>query len=709
MVRRLWTAGVAGLLGLLTSPAVADTRFSLTSGRLQLDIDLALDGPGCVLTDRRTGEVWQAPDFGVVRVWDATEDRMRSLIISPQWTASRCTVGIERLDDARAVIHVDTGEGSASAMGTMSFGVAFDVELRLADDALEIAVPIGSLREQQAGGDIPQRWRLMSIEPLPHLGATPAGSPGCLLIPSWSGAVYYFDRAHPRANRASERSDAGDPGSEAWLRRRWGFRADAPAEYGGMMYGQQAAWEDQLQQPVYATLREGGGLMGVLLSGEYDTEIRARRDQGPRRLASVNPVWHYRRFWHSKLDPVDRRLRLIALDRAQADYSGVGNVFREILLKERGVQTLRQRAAGNPDIAYFLDAAYLRVMMGMRQAALDGRGEMRSFQSWDAFAARVPLFREAGFEKIQFVFVGANFGGHDGAHPTVFPLEPAHGGEEGFRRAMRAIEEAGYRATFHLNYKDVYRCSPDWTPEAIQVNEYGELRYHGAWIGGYSYQGIPQEMLERFGRRDLPRLRALGLRGMHYWDACLSVMEETFPPNRVITRREYGEGAIAYFRYAAEVFGAVGCETSIAGLLGIIVNAGNTSCPFGGEPGVFPGNGYSEAGLIDHWVPLQHVIYHGLCCYHGGPDVAGRTGYEFNAAPTREEVAKIRAKWLEHRRWGGELEYEFIIRHERLAPGVTCTTLSDGTSILANAGRSPWAGPEGSLAAGACDIRRPAR
>ena len=92
MIGRMWTAGVLGLLGVLAWPAAAETRLSLASRRLQLEIDLAMEGPGCVLTDRRTGQTWHAPDFGVVRVWDATEDRMRSLIISPQWTASRLSL-----------------------------------------------------------------------------------------------------------------------------------------------------------------------------------------------------------------------------------------------------------------------------------------------------------------------------------------------------------------------------------------------------------------------------------------------------------------------------------------------------------------------------------------------------------------------------------------------------------------------------------------
>lgn len=688
------------------TPGSPASQLRLSGPRLELSIDFGLEDGHCRIRDRKTEEVYEAADFGVLRVWDATEDRARVLLLSPDSKTSTCSLSIERKGETSATIHVDTGDGSSSPMQPLSFGIAFDIEIRIEENTLEYGIPIKSIREENPDDPIPPRWRLLDVELFPLLGATPAGKPGYLVLPSWSGALYYFNRRHPRANPALAKADSGDLGTEAGIRLRWGARPDSPAEYGSMVYGEQAAWEDQLQLPIYGTIREKGGLMGILLAGEHSTELRARRDQGPRRTASVNPVFRYRQLWHSPLDRVDRRVRLIALDGSEASYSAMGNLYRGFLLEERGVKTLRERSGVQPEVAYFLDSIYVSVMMGMKEAALDGSGRMRSYQSWEDVIRGVDLFREAGFEKVNFIIVGGNFEGHDGAHPTVFPIEDAHGGEEDLKRLIEKVEEAGYRATFHLNYKDCYRCSPDWDPAFIQVNEFGELRYHGAWIGGYSYQGIPQEMLEKFGKRDLPRLRRLGLRGLHYWDACLSVLEETFPPGRVITRREYAEGVIAYFRYAEEIFGAVGCETSIAPLLGIVTNVGNTSMPHGGASRKFASNGYCEAGLLDHWVPLQHIVYHGLCCYFGGPEVAGRPGGSFWEPPTRAKVDELRERYLVQKKWNGKLDLEFITGHEEVARGVFRTTLSDGTRIWVNKSGEAWEGPQLSVPAGAHRVLR---
>jgi hypothetical protein len=91
-------------------------------------------------------------------------------------------------------------------------------------------------------------------------------------------------------------------------------------------------------------------------------------------------------------------------------------------------------------------------------------------------------------------------------------------------------------------------------------------------------------------------------------------------------------------------------------------------------------------------VPLEHIIYHGLCCYGGGAELGGRTGYEFNAAPTQKEIDQIRQKYLESQQWNGPLAYEFITDHRMIAPSVFRITFSDGTKIYVNKSGQDWTG-----------------
>jgi len=667
----------------------------LASDEIRLDFIMGMDG-AYRLTDLRTGEVYEASDLGVVRAWDRTEDRLRVELLIPE-PEKRKAIVVERLSDTCAVLHVDIGgRGSRSPEPPVMLGIQFDVQIELSANTVQITIPERSLKE-----NLPERYALFSIELLCNLGATPRGSRGYLLIPSWCGAVYYFDRSHPRASQALARPDAFGPDSEEGIRRRWGHPSDAPAEHGSLVYGHQGAWEDQLELGVYATVRNGSALAGILIGGAWDTELLAKRDQGPDHRACVYPRFHYRYFWHSKRDTESRRFRLVFLRGKQASYSGVANLYRQFLLDECGVQPLRIRAARNQAVRYFIESIYLRFLFGMTH-----EGKPRCYQSFADVADVLGLFKQVGFAKASIIATGANVGGHDWAHPTIFPFEPAFGGEAGFRALVRTAREHGYTIGLHTNYKDVYRHSPDWNEEAIQRNFWGDLRYHGAWVGGWSYQGIPHKMLELYLKRDFPKLKALGLSGFWYFDAVGAVLEESFAPGERMCRREYAQGMNAWFRYANEVFGCCGNELSIAPSIGLLVHT-NVHYPGDGEPTIQEGNGYSRCGLIDRFVPLQHMVYHGLCLYNGHAETAGRIGAEFWKKPTREQIARLYRQWRESERWRGDLEYEYFIEHEEIAPGVTRSVFSDGSEIYVNKTDRPWRRDGLSLPAEGCLVLRP--
>jgi len=678
---------------------VQELNLNLQNEDVELDFQFGPEGV-CRIKDRKTGEAYESPDLGVVKAWDQTEDRFRRvlLVLSPNpedWQDPCNVIEIERESDTSAVIHVRLGgEGSASAMGGIRLGIQFDIAVELSGSHLDLTIPEESFKEHR-----PERFRVFSIELLPMLGATPKGSRGYLFMPTRSGAVYYFDREHPRAHR-----EYGRPGQIAadyaeGLQLHWGYRSDSSAEYGSLVYGEQGKWEDLITMPLYATVRDGSALAGIILGGEYDTEIVARRDYGPDRRAGVSPRFCYRYFWISKRDTVDRTLRLAFLRGEEASYPGIANLYRNYLIDEAGVPTLRQRAERNPSIDYFKDSFYYRIMFGMTFDNVP-----KCYQSFHDVADTIPYFRDAGFEKVSFIGTGANLGGHDWAHPTVFPFEPAYGGEKGMERLLQSVNNYCYTFGLHVNYKDVYRHSADWKDEAVQRNEWGEFRFHGAWMGGYSYQGIPHKMLEYYARRDLPKLAGMGMHGFVYFDAIGGVMEESFPPGEPVCRREYGEGMNAYMLEGERDFGCVGNEVSIAASLGVLTH---TNIFYSGGPIRNDANGYRRNGILDHFVPVQNMVYHGVCLYSGGAEVGGITGGGSNAKTTPEQVKKDYERHVQSRDWGGDLHYEFFTGHEEVAPGVTRSEFSDGTVIFANRNDEDWTGGEDVVPGKGYVVKRP--
>ncbi len=646
----------------------------------EIKLDFTLSGEGrCRITDRVSGEIWEAPDLGVIRAWDRTEDRMRVQVLVPD-ADKAIALEVKRQSTTSAIIHVNAGgSGNASAMGGIQLGVQFDIDIQLKGNAVEVAIPEESFKENRL-----DRYETFSIELLPNLGATPKGSPGYLFIPCWSGGVYYFDRKNPRVNPNLNNTKYVAPDTEEGIRLRHGLQADDPAEYGSLIYGVQASWEDQIELPIYATVRQDAALVGLVIGGAYDTEIIAKRDQGERHLASAHSRFHYRYEWLSKRDTESRCIRFVLLRGKEASYSGIANMYRDYLLNECGVPTLEERIAKNESLAYFRDSINVRIMFGMTHNKIATR-----YIGFAELASSMPMFKEAGFDKVSFTGVGANLGGHDWAHPTIFPFEPAYGGEEEMKQLLKAIADHGYRMGLHTNYKDVYRHSADWKDDAVQRNEWGEFRYHGAWMGGYSYQGIPHKMLEYYVKRDLPKLKAMGFNGYWYFDAVGSVMEETFPPGEPICRREYGEGLNAYLSEGDRLFGCCGNELSIATSLGILANT-NVSYLGGGGP-VNPNyGGYARNGLLDHGVPFQHMVYHGLCFYGGGAELAGRVGMEFSRAIKKEEVETLFKRWEQHLEWRGDLDFAFFVDHSEEEPGITKSVFSDGTVIYANKTDKDW-------------------
>jgi hypothetical protein len=271
-------------------------------------------------------------------------------------------------------------------------------------------------------------------------------------------------------------------------------------------------------------------------------------------------------------------------------------------------------------------------------------------------------------------------------------------------RLLTAVNDAGYTFGLHVNYKDVYRHSKDWQDEAVQRNEWGEFRFHGAWMGGYSYQGIPHKMLEYYAKRDLPKLAEMGMHGFFYFDAIGGVMEESFPPGDPICRREYGEGMNAYMLEGERNFGCAGNEVSIAASLGVLTN---TNIFYSGGPIKNDANGYRRNGILDHFVPVQNMVYHGLSLYGGGPEVGGIVGGGSNAKTTPEKVKEDYARHVQSRDWGGDLHYEFLTEHEEVAPGVTRSGFSDGTVTFVNRNEEAWAGEGETVPARGYVVKRP--
>lgn len=98
-----------------------------------------------------------------------------------------------------------------------------------------------------------------------------------------------------------------------------------------------------------------------------------------------------------------------------------------------------------------------------------------------AFAALTDNFPHAVY------LVGWQYGGHDTGYPAIDVVNEALGGEAGLRKLMESAAAVNCAVSFHDNYDDAYRDSPDWDDRFIARYPDGTPMKGGWWAGGQSW------------------------------------------------------------------------------------------------------------------------------------------------------------------------------------------------------------------------------
>jgi hypothetical protein len=115
--------------------------------------------------------------------------------------------------------------------------------------------------------------------------------------------------------------------------------------------------------------------------------------------------------------------------------------------------------------------------------------------------------------------VGWQYTGHDTGYPAIDVVNREIGGEEGLARLMRAAAEVNCTISFHDNYDDAYRDSPDWEERYITRNPDGTLMMGGYWAGGQTWIIGMANYAERRGwDRAVYTCRRYGIRDTYHID-----------------------------------------------------------------------------------------------------------------------------------------------------------------------------------------------
>lgn len=413
-----------------------------------------------------------------------------------------------------------------------------------------------------------------------------------------------------------------------------------------------------------------------------------------------------------------------------ANYSGMAKAYRAYQLGRGEVKPLKERVKAQPLLDYMARWPEIRVRHAWKpvpspepEQTVKNEPPVKPVITFDRFKQIVDEFKRQGIGGAEFCLVGWNVGGHDGRWPQIFPVEPSLGGEAKLKEAIAHAQANGYYVVAHCNHRDAYIIADSWDAEYIrEKNPDGSLRRgKTTWGGGRMYTICPKRAYEKFVLPQMPMVRAMGFKGLHYLDVYSCVGAEGCPdPRHPLNEREGAKYVGHILQLGRDTFGGIASEgghDQNAGQLDYVLYT-SFARPF--ETDKYP-------ALVDRFIPLFELVYNGIILSNpytttvnatikGRPselktvEFAGRPSFYFYAnfltpgkgrnwmgdidlecgtdAQLAQSVAQIK-RGVDAYQSLWRLQYEFMDRHEEVVPGVFLTQYANGAKVYVNYNTTP--------------------
>jgi hypothetical protein len=636
--------------------------------------ELKLDSTGRLQFHLGGQAPWQAGALCVLHYYDRQHPRAQQVLVPWDDTQAFGTMGtlslstrsaleIRQQDDCTAVV--------AMTFDTIHIRMTLRVALAPGGEGFDVAVDEASIHE-----GMPQLYRLLGLEILPEFGAAKTGEKGYMTLPNWFGCQTFFDKAYPR---------------ETWQ----------------TVYSSNDQWEHVCNAPVFGITREHGTLCGLIVEGDYDAQLVCRRHWEAAQANSVHPslVWRWQQQDDLIAGPRRVRYRFAAADCPQGEgYAFVGWQYRRFLREERGLQDWTEKARTRPEAMEYASRFFLKIFMGYKDPHPEGRGDYHCTCTCDEAREILRQCQARGMKKITAILVGWGQDGHDGKVPTYLPVDERVGGNEGMKELIAWCKEKDIQVGVHTSHSGSYRISDEFSVDDLIRHRSGEYWESVIWSGGQCHRVCPQVSLEKFVKRDLPALAALGFHGHHHYDAVGGFVCCYSPLHPVPLRSQYINLARQEVQVALDVMGSVSTEMPFGQYFDVIDGVFHSFTSLG----AYLRNCSVGKYFADRIVPMLGVALHGsVACGEsiGRGDQHKRmleildlgTTPQFEVCrrpspafgiPTYESAAKNLEEAYQFAfgpdGYATRLRLHSIEGRWEPAPGVSRTLYSNGTTVLVN-------------------------
>jgi len=548
-----------------------------------------------------------------------------------------------------------------------SHGLFIPVVFKAFDDGFRMIVKAGQITEQ-----LSINRRILSLDVLPDLMTTRVGDEGFYLLPDFCGTLVRFKQHPPTINR-------------------------------DRIYMHQSEWEKLNVMNCFGMQQGDNGMLAIVNRGDFFCHTVTEVNQ-----EGINRLYASFGIRHKPSEPIkqeDKELIVHFLKGSESTWVGMAKVYRDYLIREREVSPLKERVADNPVLAYSVRAMRTKIFHGLKPRSFDGNVPMNVYATFAQAEEILDRMQEAGLTKAVITLVGWNLGGHDGAYPRRFPVEPALGGEDGLRKLIAKAKGLGYQIVPHDNLTDVYTAG-QYDPEVILRNEDGRPFLGGMWGGGQSVKVCPVAYFDRYGP-DVTRVKDLGFEGHCYCDAQSNPLYCCYDPRHPADEEQFALSQDKLVQAHRALYGAVSIEVTPAHAL-----------PFVDEGGQHTPNNIGWClshvqedlkRIIDRVVPFYLLAIHGLITYqeswvhayrHEGTRksvlraiaIGARPSMEVSYVPGgygdyyKDSIRDIREGYRIAFEELPDIHVEMVEDYEELAPEASRIRYANGTAVTVNWG-----------------------
>ena len=499
-----------------------------------------------------------------------------------------------------------------------------------------------------------------------------------------------------------------------------GYWIDARGAYGlfdresGGYENDRAGW-----MPIFG-MKKGNALWyGQVMKWRCDYRFRVEATNGVYRAYPRFGVEGVRKYYPLYQDIVVDYRRL---DGPEADYVGYAKAYRKYQFENAGIRMARDRAKTNPVTEYLLDSFVIRISQHCRKQVLKDRTLRMTRATEQPLLVHMPFLitgdmmqqlHDAGVDKATFLSAGWTSGGYDGRYPDMFPVEPAIGGEDGFRALAKRCRDLGFQMSAEVDYAEMYGPADRFNLDLACRFANGQFPDGGFWPGGLAYNLCTKKALDLgWCQMDFARLKDVIGDGPLFFDVMSAIEPRRCGhPAHKMTSDAMGEVYSRLYDLARNTMGGAASECGFD--MGIkhldYVNYLWHEIDFlkndkfkGFQSGVFP---------------VWELVYHGVVFYtsdrylqnhtYGNEDRSnGAFDYgwgvydrkedpykalkhvEFGSRPilythTFDDIPSIVKAWREYKPVR-HLQKEEMIGHRELAKNVFETRYGDGSKTICN-------------------------